>query len=126
MIKLTIIDPEGGEAKQKSQRIKDPHQKNISLRLEANRTEDNKGMDLYWSAHFSKRHSKDKDKGKDKSNDKDTCNYSVETTIVHPTDTSKNITQSNYSFFKSYHRYILYTTLPYYPRTYVHIYSLFL
>lgn len=124
MIKLTIIDPEGGEAKQKSQRIKDSHQKNISLRLEANRTEDNKGMDLYWSAHFSKKHSKDKDKGKDKSNDKDTCNYLVETTIVHPTDTSKNITQSNYSFLN--HAIDTIYHLPYYSLTYVHMHSLFL
>lgn len=96
MIKLTIVDPEGGEATQKSKRLKDPNQKNISLRMGVSRTDDNKGMNLSWSAHFSKKHSKDKDKEKDKkSKDKNGCCYSVETTIVHPTDSSKNITQSN-------------------------------
>ena len=98
MIKLTIVDPEGGEASQKSKRLKDPNQKNISLRMGVSRTDDNKGMNLSWSAHFSKKHSKDKDKDKDKdkkSKDKNRCCYSVETTIVHPTDSSKNITQSN-------------------------------
>lgn len=88
MIKLTIVDPEGGEASQRSQRLKDPQQKYISLRIEVDRTEDNKGMDLSWYAHFSK---KQKDK---KPKDKSGFNYFVETTIVHPTDSSKNITQS--------------------------------
>ena len=92
MIKLKIVDPEGGEASQKSKKLKDPNQKDILLHIQVDRTEDNKGMDLSWIAHIPKKHSKDKDK---KSKSKDGCCYSVETVVVHPSDPSKNIIQSN-------------------------------
>lgn len=86
MIELAIVDPEGGEPTQKSNKFNDPRRKHVSLLLVANRTEDKKGMDLSWNMHFSK-----------KSKDRHKCTRTVETTIVHPTDNSKNLTQSKTS-----------------------------
>ena len=87
MIKLSIVDPEGGEPTQKSPSFKDPRLKHVSLQLKAKRTADGSGMDLIWSMHFSSKYKKSKNKHD--------YGITVETTIGHPTDSSKSLTKSN-------------------------------